>query len=408
VAAAIHMHLENSLPIATVLGSVEIAASQNVWKPFDVRVTDYLSQLSRQIFSLPDIQELPGLVSLAYWIRPSAIHRLTQRHDDENYLIGRGMAFHIPPSNVPLNFAYSLFCGLLSGNSNVVRLSSTESIEATTLVELMRILHGEESLYEVSARVCLIRYEHDDSTTRALSIMSAARVIWGGNETVRRIRGIETAPRSVDIVFADRVSAALLQSSRVEDLSKDGLLQLVDNFIADGYTFEQNACSSPRLILWHGTIDSVANASSIFWQQLEQRLQLRATISAAHHMLRFVELCEHLSQHDMGGQLVSVVGGATRIKLVEGDDWRDFAKLRFGTFTEVRISDVEEIERLVSNEVQTLGYFGYTTVEMAEMIKCLSTDGIDRVVPIGQALNFDTLWDGYDLIRMLTRTVVII
>jgi hypothetical protein len=238
--------------------------------------------------------------------------------------------------------------------------------------------------------------------------MSAARVIWGGNETVRRIRGIETAPRSVDIVFADRVSAALLQSSRVEYLSKDGLLQLVDNFIADGYTFEQNACSSPRLILWHGTIDSVANASSIFWQLLEQRLQLRATISAAHHMLRFVELCEHLSQHDMGGQLVSVVGGATRIKLVEGDDWRDFAKLRFGTFTEVRISDVEEIGRLVSNEDQTLGYFGYTTVEMAEMIKCLSTDGIDRVVPIGQALNFDTLWDGYDLIRMLTRTVVII
>jgi hypothetical protein len=408
VAAAIHMYLEDSLPIATVLGNLEIASSQNVWKPFDARVCDYLAQLSRQIFSLPNIHELPGLVSLAYWIRPSAIHRLTQRHDDENYLIGRGMAFHIPPSNVPLNFAYSLFCGLLSGNSNVVRLSSTESIEATALVELMRILHGEESLHEVSARVCLIRYEHDDSITRALSIKSAARVIWGGNETVRRIRGIETAPRSVDIVFADRVSAALLQSSRVEELSSDGLLQLVDNFIADGYTFDQNACSSPRLVIWHGTINSVANASSLFWQQLEHRLQLRETISAAHHMLRFIELCEYLSQHDINGQLVSVVGGATRIELVEGDEWRDFSKLRFGTFTEVTISNVEEVGHLVSSEVQTLGYFGYKTDEMVHIVKRLSTDGIDRVVPIGQALNFDTLWDGYDLIRMLARTVVII
>ena len=45
---------------------------------------------------------------------------------------------------------------------------------------------------------------------------------------------------------------------------------------------------------------------------------------------------------------------------------------------------------------------------MEQIVKRLSTDGIDRVVPIGQALNFDTLWDGYDLIRMLTRTVVII
>ena len=406
--AAIHMKIEDSSPIVTLLGNLEIASSQNVWKPFDARVCDYLAQLSRRIFSLPDIHELPGLVSLAYWIRPSAIHRLTQRHDDENYLIGRGMAFHIPPSNVPLNFAYSLFCGLLSGNSNVVRLSSTESIEATALVELMRILHDEESLHEVSARVCLIRYEHDDSITRTLSIKSAARVIWGGNETVRRIRGIETAPRSVDIVFADRVSAALLQSSRVEELSSDGLLQLVDNFIADGYTFYQNACSSPRLVIWHGTINSVANASSLFWQQLEHRLKLRETISAAHHMLRFIELCEYLSQHDINGQLVSVVGGATRIELVEGDDWRDFSKLRFGTFIEVMISDVEQVERFVSNKVQTLGYFGYTASEMVELITRLSIDGIDRVVPIGQALNFDTLWDGYDLIRMLTRTVVII
>ena len=147
---------------------------------------------------------------------------------------------------------------------------------------------------------------------------------------------------------------------------------------------------------------------TLFWQELEHRLQLKETIPAAHHMLRFIELCEHLSQHDIHGQLVSVGGGATRIELVEGDDWRDFSKLRFGTFTEVTISNVEEVGHLVSSEVQTLGYFGYKTDEMVQIVKRLSADGIDRVVPIGQALNFDTLWDGYDLIRMLTRTVVII
>ena len=406
--AAIHMKIEDSSPIVTLLGNLEIASSQNVWKPFDARVTDYLSKLSHQIFSLPDIRAFPGLVSLAYWIRPSAIHRLAERHEDENFLIGRGMAFHIPPSNVPLNFAYSLFCGLLSGNSNVVRLSSTESSEVTTLVELMRILHGEKSTREVSSRVCLIKYEHDDSITRAISLACAARVIWGGDETVRRIRGIETAPRSVDIVFADRVSVALFQSSRVEDLSNDELLQLVDYFIADGYTFEQNACSSPRLIIWHGTNKSVSNASAKFWQLLELRLQSRKTMSDAQHMLRFVELCGHLSQQDINGQIVSIAGGAVRIKLGGEADWRDFSKLRFGTFIEVMISDVEQVERFVSNKVQTLGYFGYTASEMVELITRLSIDGIDRVVPIGQALNFDTLWDGYDLIRMLTRTVVII
>ena len=31
--------------------------------------------------------------------------------------------------------------------------------------------------------------------------------------------------------------------------------------------------------------------------------------------------------------------------------------------------------------------------------------GIDRIVPIGQALNIGVIWDGYDLIRKLSRII---
>ena len=31
--------------------------------------------------------------------------------------------------------------------------------------------------------------------------------------------------------------------------------------------------------------------------------------------------------------------------------------------------------------------------------------GIDRIVPFGQALSFGTLWDGFDLLAELTRTI---
>ncbi len=34
--------------------------------------------------------------------------------------------------------------------------------------------------------------------------------------------------------------------------------------------------------------------------------------------------------------------------------------------------------------------------------------GIDRIVPIGNALDIDFNWDGYDLIRSLSRLVVIV
>jgi hypothetical protein len=402
------MQLENENSISVLVGNPHVAHSQDAWKPFDERVINYLTELSRRVLAIPNIREFPDLVSLAYWCRSAALQRLSQRHKYHDFVIGRGLAFHIPPSNVPLNFAYSLFCGLLSGNSNIVRLSSTEAAEVATLVDVINSLYNDATSDEVSARVCLLRYEHDDSITRSFSLCSAARIIWGGNETVRKIRGIESAPRSVDVAFADRVSVALINSDHVNELSDDALTHLVDLFIADGYTFGQNACSSPRLVIWHGTPESVHDSSSRFWTHLEERLRLKDTLSPAHHMLRFVELCEHLSIQEFGHQLKSVNGAAARFDLNSGASWRDYSHLRFGTFTEVTISELQEVASLVSADVQTLSYVGCTTGEMNSIIEEIGIDGIDRIVPIGQALNFDTFWDGYDLIRSLTRTVVII
>jgi hypothetical protein len=402
------MQLENETLISILVGNPHVAHTQVAWKPFDERVIKYLAELSRRVLALPSFREFPDLVSLAYWCRPAAIQRLSQRHEYSNFVIGRGVAFHIPPSNVPLNFAYSLFCGLLSGNSNVVRLSSTDSAEVATLINVLNALHSDALFDEVSARVCLLRYEHDDLITRSFSLQTTSRIIWGGNETVRKIREIETAPRSVDVAFADRVSVALLRSDHVNELSNDALTQLVENFIVDGYTFQQNACSSPRLLIWNGSAQSVDSAAARFWECLEERLDSSETLSSAHHMLRFIELCEHLAVRKVDKRLLNVVGGAARIELVSGDNWRDYSHLRFGTFTEVTISEIQEVSSLVSNDVQTLSYFGFTKTEMNSMIQEIGSDGIDRIVPIGQALNFDTFWDGYDLIRTLTRTVVVI
>ena len=38
---------------------------------------------------------------------------------------------------------------------------------------------------------------------------------------------------------------------------------------------------------------------------------------------------------------------------------------------------------------------------------CNHFNGIDRIVPIGQALNINLIWDGYDLSKILTREIEI-
>ena len=48
-------------------------------------------------------------------------------------MIGRGSILHITPSNVPMNFAYSLSFGLLSGNRNIIRLPGRNFIQIKLL-----------------------------------------------------------------------------------------------------------------------------------------------------------------------------------------------------------------------------------------------------------------------------------
>ena len=55
-----------------------------------------------------------------------------------------------------------------------------------------------------------------------------------------------------------------------------------------------------------------------------------------------------------------------------------------------------------------MSYFGFKKNELQNFVYKNNLSGIDRIVPIGKALDIDFNWDGYDLIRSLSRLVTII
>lgn len=71
-------------------------------------------------------------MSWAFWVRKASILKEKTRYENKSKL-GRGVAFHIAPSNVPVNFAVSLTSSLLAGNISIVRVSSTD-FEQVTLI----------------------------------------------------------------------------------------------------------------------------------------------------------------------------------------------------------------------------------------------------------------------------------
>ena len=84
------------------------------WKPFDSRSIEYVNVISREILAYPGIKEFPDLVALGYWFRKANVSRLEKLYQNNQFRLGRGLAFHIAPGNVDTLFVYSFLLSLLA------------------------------------------------------------------------------------------------------------------------------------------------------------------------------------------------------------------------------------------------------------------------------------------------------
>ena len=76
-----------------------------------------------------------------------------------------------------------------------------------------------------------------------------------------------------------------------------------------------------------------------------------------------------------------------------------------GYFYEYSLKDIEEIAPVVTEKFQTITWFGLDPEEIRRVVLTKKLRGIDRITPIGKAMDIGVIWDGYDLVRMLSRIV---
>ena len=75
-----------------------------------------------------------------------------------------------------------------------------------------------------------------------------------------------------------------------------------------------------------------------------------------------------------------------------------------GYFYEYDCDDIMNIREFCNNtHCQTIGLLGGKDV-IAPLLDS-GLRGVDRVVPIGHTLDFDLIWDGYNLVEKFTRTI---
>ena len=370
--------------------------------PFSEEMISMLERVSRQLMSNAGTRLYPDVTTFAFWIRRASLMEMKQRFlkNDDGICTGRGVAFHIAPSNVPVNFAYTLAAGLLAGNANIVRVPSKGFPQAELIAEAFeQVLAQDKALRPY---VNLVRYGRDDEVNAFFSQMADIRVIWGGDETIASLRKAPLPPRAVEITFADRYSLAVIDSESY--LSAEDKAAVARDFYNDTLLTDQNACTSPRLVVWIGR--EKERAKREFWQffhrEADERYQLQPIQSVNKLASSFLaaaafEKCRIEPHED---NLVIRVNIPHPVKGVM--ELRDNS----GFFLEYDCGDIMELRGLCDDKrIQTIGYLG--SRDMLRPLLSSGIRGVDRVVPIGRTMDFDLFWDGYDLVTGMTRRIVV-
>ena len=161
---------------------------------WDERTVEFLGEFSRNLMNDPRSRRFEDIMSYAFWIRNASLRQIKEHYylHVENK-IGRGVAFHVAPSNVPINFAVSFTSSLLAGNINVVRLSNKRFEQVDIVVDCLKktFSNGYE---DMERYLILVRYEHSKEITGYFSSICDVRIIWGGNQTIGLVREAPLRP----------------------------------------------------------------------------------------------------------------------------------------------------------------------------------------------------------------------
>ena len=376
-------------------------------EPYNATIVAFLDAGSKRLLANPESRSYPDVVTFAFWIRRGHISRYRDDFHQarkDALLLGRGIVFHIAPSNVPINFAYSLVVGLLAGNSNIVKISSKDFPQVGILCSVLQDVLLEEQWGEVKKMLALVKYDRTQKEwTDYFSSFCDVRVIWGGDQTIEEVRRSPLPARSFDICFADRYSLCVINADELVDEPDIGAV--ARGFYNDTYLFDQNACTAPHLVVWLGKQDNKETAKMRFWDEVAEITEKEYELPAVTAVDKFMAFCREA----IGDATVSrePVEDNAIIRMHLEEFPYDLVSVRGvgGYFNEYDGLSLEEIAPIVTRKFQTLSYYGIEKTEIQDFILKHRLVGIDRCVPIGMTLDFDVVWDGLDLVSSMSRVV---
>ncbi|MEU2452993.1 acyl-CoA reductase [Streptomyces sp. NPDC012765] len=294
-----------------------------------------------------------------------------------------GLVAHIAPGNAATVAPLSIVEGLLTGNVNILRTSSADTLLTQHLMAELAALDPSGAL---AARIVVLRFP--SSRQEWLRLMCApadAVAVWGGEAAVEGVAAhVPAGCRLVE--WGHRISFAYLTADAWSDAAT------LDGLADDVCLLEQEACSSPQVVyLDTEDEDEVFGFAERFAAVLAARPPAAAGSAeggpdpAEAAELTTTELVARLEEHL----------GLTRVFAAADGSWRVMADTRSPLTASplhrsVWVKPLPR-KRLIATlrpmrrYLQTAGLAGSPT-DIAELSRTALAAGVTRVTPVGAML----------------------
>lgn len=374
-------------------------------RPFSDSSLSFVKELSKRLMSV-DRKLYPEIFTAGFDIRDSVVTRLQNdffsANDKKSIAKARGRVFHIPPTNVETVFLYTLVYGILSGCSNLVRLSERSGRASQFMIDQISASLELDLHEEIAITTSIFKCSRESPMISKVAIESDVRVWWGGDESVSNLKRLPSKPRAIDLSFPDRWSIALVDAEKFLNLNQKERSEIVSKFASDIYLFDQLACSSPKAIYWIGSSEKLARAISDFDNELYNSAMLMDyDLPFANFIDKAISIA---SENDISNLKVNWIGkelASIQIK----DNVQNHMEHSLGSIFHVSLNNLSELESHIDDRVQTIVSFGIPQQNLSDALVEFKGIGVDRVVSPGNALSFSSVWDGINLIESFTRKV---
>ncbi|WEO99739.1 acyl-CoA reductase [Streptomyces sp. FXJ1.172] len=342
-------------------------------------LAELASALTREALERKLRRELGGL-------RPERLTRPDARETVYEAWAPVGLLVHIAPGNAAAVAPLSVVEGLLAGNLNVLKTSSSDSALA---LDLLAALGAADPSGLIAERIVALRFSSARREwLQALCGPADAIAVWGGEDAVRATGELAQAGCRV-VEWGHRISFAYLtRRAASEDKVLDALAE-------DVCRYEQQACSSPQVVyLDTADADATDDAEELFAfaGRFAERLakvsdgrRAAAPGPAEQAEITTVQQLARLEQHL----------GLTRVFAAEDGSWRVLADTRPAL-------DASPLHRSVwvkplprhaitatlrpmRRYLQTAA-IGGDRAEVAELSRAMFAAGVTRVTPVGSML----------------------